>query len=103
MVIVETEVHGPLVNFHWNTRVPTVSPVIVVVFKVELVITHTGPAMRDHVPAPTVVVFAAIIAEPTVTHTVWLTPALAGVGGALTVMVTSLKEGAQGLLEIVHR
>ena len=64
---------------HANTLVPKPKPVIVVVGKRELVMTPL-PETNDHVPTPTVAVFAAIKALGLVIHKVWFGPAAAILG-----------------------
>ena len=71
--------HTPLEVCHWNTLVPIPIPVIELTLEFGLVMVAV-PDNKLQVPVPAEVVLAAITVE--VEHTVWLTPALAGVGGA---------------------
>ena len=61
-----------------------------------------GPLTTDHAPVPDVATLAARVAAAGL-HTVCALPALAVVGGATTVIVTSEVDEVQGELEIVQR
>ena len=63
----------------------------------------TGPLMNDQAPVPTEGVFAAIVAVPLVAQMVCGLPALAAVGGAIAVIITSSMDAVQGLLLDVQR
>ena len=60
-----------------------------------------APLIILHAPVPIVAVLAANVAL--VAHTFWSGPALAVVGLAVKIMITSSVEAAQGTLEIVQR
>lgn len=62
-----------------------------------------GPLIWLQAPVPTLGLLAAMVALPEEVQTVWVEPALALVGKAEDVMVTSLVLAVQGLLEMVHR
>ena len=60
-----------------------------------------APVTTDHVPVPIAGVLAASAVD--VLQTIWSVPALATVGGAIRVTVTSSEDEAQGVLAIVQR
>ena len=62
-----------------------------------------GPLTWVQVPVPVAAVLPAMVALPPVAQIVWSGPALAVVGGAFTVMITSSVEAEQGLLVAVQR
>ena len=67
-VIVTSETEGPqggLSMVHLKIFIPTGSAVIIVIGESELVIVPP-PEISDHVPTPTVAVFAAIVTDPVV-------------------------------------
>lgn len=77
---------------------------IVVVGEAALVMVAVlGPLTCVQAPVPVVAVFAAMVAEPLVAQMFWSGPALATVGGAFTVMMTSSEEAVQGLFAAVQR
>ena len=61
-----------------------------------------APLIIDQVPVPEVGVLAAKTAEVTPQRFIWSEPAVAIVGLALKVIVTSSELGEQGALDIVH-
>ena len=98
-------VHGALLIVHWNTYAPAVvMPVIPDDAEPGVVIVGvTGPLMKLQAPAPVLAVLAAIVADPLVAQIVCGLPALAAVGGALTMIETFDVEAVQGALLIVQR
>ena len=63
----------------------------------------TGPLTKLQAPVPVLAVLAAIVADPLVAQIVCGLPALATVGGALTMIETFEVEAVQGALLIVQR
>lgn len=100
MTSAEDAVHGALLIVQRKTFVPAARPVTVVAGLDGLVIVP-APLTLVHVPEPVAGVFPESVAE--VAHTVWLAPALAVVGLATPVMMTSEVLGVQFPLVIVHR
>jgi len=62
-----------------------------------------GPLIWLQAPVPVAGLLAAIVAVPLEAQMVWSGPAFDTVGGALTLIVTSLVDAAQGLLVMVQR
>lgn len=93
-------VHGGLLIVQRNTLAPMLSPVTPL-FGALGVETDPPPLIVVHVPEPLTGVFPASVAV--VAQTDWFGPALAVVGVALRVIVTSSKLAVQGGLLIVHR
>lgn len=94
----------PLVIVQRKPYVPAVvMPVIVVLGALLAMEALTGPLIWLQAPVPMPGVLAAMVALPAEMQMVWLEPALAELGNAKDVMVTSLVLAVQGLLLIVHR
>lgn len=65
--------------------------------------TPLGPLTKLQEPAPLVIVLPAIVADPGLVQMLWVGPAFAVVGLALTVSTISLVELVHGELAIVQR
>ena len=92
----------PDVEVHRITYVPEIKPVIVVVGSESRVIAAVfGPLTCVHCPAPETIVFPAKVAD-TAPHKFWSGPAVAVVGAAKTVILTSSDVIGQAPLEVVH-
>ena len=79
-------------------------PVMVVVGEVGVVIVaDTGPLTWDQVPLPVLGVLPAMLAEPELAQIIWSSPAAAGVGPGVKVIVISSVEATQGAFATVQR
>ncbi len=99
---VDTEArHGALEMVQAKTFAPKAKPVMEVVGDNELVIVP-APEIKDHVPTPTVAVFAVITVVGEEMQSVCVVPAFEIVGISLTNNVTVETDAKQGELDIVH-
>ncbi len=96
------EAQAPLLMVHLKVTLdPIVIPVTVEVAEDAVVIVPV-PAITLHAPVPVAGVLPAKVVLVTL-HKFWSAPALAVVGGAAILMVTSSVDAAQAGLLIVHR
>jgi hypothetical protein len=96
----EEAVHGALAIVHLITTEAPAIPVKVEVGELVEVIVAT-PETTLHVPVPTIAVFPPkVVVVPQILKSA---PALATVGAAVLIIVTSSVEEVQGAFAIVHR
>jgi hypothetical protein len=91
----------PLVIVHLNTELPPIVKPVTSEVGEEGVVTEAVPDIADQLPVPTVGVLAANVVV-VVLQRFWFAPALDVVGDSSTLIVTSLVEGGQTPLLIVH-
>jgi hypothetical protein len=91
--------HTPFVMFHWKIFEPTLNPLTDELFKV-LFESDDVPVKTDHEPTPIDGVFPLSVAVET--QSVWLLPALAGVGRSSRVIITVAVEAGQTPLVMLH-
>ena len=80
-----------------------IAVMVVVANDAVVIVAVTGPLIWLHAPVPLAAVLPAMVAEPAVAQIVWSLPAVAVVGSAFTVMITSSGEAVHGLLLMVQR